>query len=316
MLEHRRILRAPRVYLRINFIIMRVAGFTIVRNILRFDYPFLQSILSALPLCDVFYIGLGQSEDGTEEAITALNSEKIRILPSIWDDTLQSGGEVLRVETDKVLTHIYQSGENFDYLLYLQADELLHEQDLPIIREAMLRELNNPKIEGLLFKYHHFYGSYAYVGKDKVWYRKEVRIIKNQSEIRSYRDAQGFRKAGRKLQVREISAYIYHYGWVKEPQVQLEKRLSFEVLYGYNPELLLTKIEEQGGYAYHKTHTVELFQGTHPQLMHELVEKQSWEFRPRAKKNFDKFSHRLLYYLERWTGKRFFEYKNYKRIKN
>lgn len=46
---------------------MRVAGFTIIRNILRFDYPFRESILSALPLCEVFFVGLGDSDDGTEE---------------------------------------------------------------------------------------------------------------------------------------------------------------------------------------------------------------------------------------------------------
>lgn len=226
---------------------MRVAGFTIIRNILRFDYPFRESILSALPLCEVFFVGLGDSDDGTREAIEALNSEKIRILPSVWDDNLQQGGEVLRIETDKVLTHIYQNEPAFDYLLYLQADELLHEKDLSLIRQAMQRELHNPKVEGLLFRYHHFYGSYAYVGRDKVWYRKEVRIIKNQLNIRSYGDAQGFRRFGEKLRVREIPAYIYHYGWVKNPQVQLQKRLAFEKLYGQNPAVLRTKIECKGG---------------------------------------------------------------------
>lgn len=294
---------------------MRVAGFTIIRNILRFDYPFRESILSALPLCEVFFIGLGDSDDGTKEAIEALNSEKIRILPSVWDLSIQQGGELLRIETDKVLKAIYQSEEDFDYLIYLQADEVLHEQDLPLIRVAMERELDNPLVEGLLFNYYHFYGSYDYVGQDRVWYRKEVRIIKNRLNIYSYRDAQGFRISGRKLRVHEIPAYIYHYGWVKDPKIQLQKRIAFEKLYAKNEQDLRSMVEgENQEYAYHKAHTVAQFRGIHPAIMQDRISKQLWKFKPSGRKNFDNFYHRLLYYLEALTGKRFFEYRNYKKI--
>ncbi|MCK6693880.1 MAG: hypothetical protein L6Q97_17500, partial [Thermoanaerobaculia bacterium] len=74
-----------------------------------------------------------------------------------------------------------------------QADECVHEADLPAIRAGMERWLHDPETDGLLFKYRHFYGSYDYVGASRRWYRREVRIIRNDKQIRSYRDAQGFR---------------------------------------------------------------------------------------------------------------------------
>jgi len=81
------------------------------------------------------------------------------------------------------------------------------------------------------FKYLHFYASYDYTGDSRKWYDREIRIIRNDKAIRSHRDAQGFRKNGQKLHVKEIEAYIYHYGWVKHPQQQLIKIDNFGKLW-------------------------------------------------------------------------------------
>jgi len=88
----------------------------------------------------------------------------------------------------------------------------------------MLKYKDDENVDGLLFKYHQFYGSYDYVGSAINWYRNEIRIIKNDSKIHSYKDAQGFRKGNNeKLNVKAVDAYICHYGWVKTPEMMQKK---------------------------------------------------------------------------------------------
>lgn len=213
---------------------MRTCGFTFVRNAIKYDYPVLESIKSILPVCDEFVVAVGNSDDNTLELIRSIDSPKIRIIETVWDDSLRKGGQVLAVETNKAFDAI---GEDFDWCFYIQADEVVHEKYLQTIREAMEKYSNDPKVEGLLFKYLHFYGNYQYVGNTRQWYRNEIRIIRNNKQIRSYRDAQGFRKNDEKLWVKPIDAYIYHYGWVKNPYKQNEKLRSSTQLYHENIDI-------------------------------------------------------------------------------
>ena len=203
---------------------MKVSGFTFVRNAIRFDYPVVESIRSILPLVDEMIVAVGNSDDGTRELITSVDSPKIRIIDTVWDDTLREGGRVLAVETNKAFDAV---SADSDWAIYLQADEVIHESFLPAIRAAMEQWLGNPGVEGLLFRYLHFYGSYDFTGDSADWYRREVRVIRNDRRIRSYRDAQGFRKDGRKLNVKPVEAWIYHYGWVKPPESMQAKQETF-----------------------------------------------------------------------------------------
>ena len=175
---------------------MKVAGFSFIRNAVKYDYPIVEAIMSVLPLCDEFYLALGNSDDATEEFIRAIRSDKIKIIHTQWDDSLREGGKVLAVETDKAFDAIPLE---FDWCFYIQGDEVLHEQYVPKVREAMLRWQHDAQVEGLLFNYRHFYGSYEYVGDSRRWYRNEIRVIKNDKRIRSYKDAQGFRKDEKKI---------------------------------------------------------------------------------------------------------------------
>ncbi len=72
---------------------MRVSGFTIVRNAIKYDYPVKEAILSILPLCDEVIVAVGKSEDNTLELIKSIPSEKIKIIETVWDDTLREGGQ-------------------------------------------------------------------------------------------------------------------------------------------------------------------------------------------------------------------------------
>jgi len=91
----------------------------------------------------------------------------------------------------------------------------------------MQQYTSEQRVEGLLFNYLHFYGSYDFIGSSRKWYRNEIRVIRNDKKIYSFRDAQGFRKDGRKLNVKPVDAFIYHYGWVKSPQKTAGKQKNF-----------------------------------------------------------------------------------------
>ena len=288
---------------------MKVCGFTFVRNAVKFDYPVVESIKSILPICDEFVVSVGNSDDETLKLIESIGSPKIRVTHTVWDDSLRKGGRVLAVETDKAFDAI---GDDFDWCFYIQADEVVHEQYLPAIVEGMERYKDSPEVEGLLFKYTHFYGNYQYVGNTRQWYRNEIRIIRNNKEIRSYRDAQGFRKNNEKLHVKPIEAYIYHYGWVKNPHLQSEKlRNSVQLYSEVDVEELIKKGEM---FDYSTINSLDVFQGTHPEVILDRIKHQDWDFKfDINKKNF-KLKDAALYWVEKHFGVRLFEYKNYKII--
>jgi glycosyltransferase involved in cell wall biosynthesis len=287
---------------------MKVSGFTIARNIRRFDYPALESIRSLLPVVDELVVAVGLSADNTREMIAGIGDPKIRILDTIWDDSLREGGRVLAEETNKALK---ATAHDSDWCFYLQADEVLHEQDYPAIRKAMEENRDRAEVEGLLFRYRHFYGAYRYVGNSRAWYRNEIRVVRPLPGLRSYRDAQGFRIGDRKLNVRPIDAWVYHYGWVKDPRDQQEKQRHFNKLW-HSDEAVEARVGQADTYDYALIDSLDLFEESHPAVMTERIKRMNWdfEFEPGRKKRSVK--DRLLHEIEARTGVRLFEYKNYR----
>jgi hypothetical protein len=282
---------------------MKVSGFTFVRNAVKFDYPVVEAITSILPLCDEMVVCVGKSDDATLDLIKSIPSGKIRIVHSVWDDSLRKNGKVLAVETDKAFDAVAAGA---DWAFYIQADEVVHEKYLPVIKQAMEQYKDDHRIEGLLFKYVHFYGSYDYVGNSRTWYRHEIRIVRNNKAIRSYLDAQGFRKNGKKLHVKEIDAAIHHYGWVRNPYYMYAKQNNFERLYHEKITLSANEL-----YDYSNVASLKLFDATHPQVMQERINRQDWNFTFDIKKKNFSLKGRILHFIEERTGKRLFEYKNY-----
>src|SRR5690242_8873082 len=102
---------------------MKVAGFTFIRNAVKFDYPVREAILSILPLCDEFIVALGNSDDSTEELIRSIPSDKIKIIRTVWDDSFREGGRTFALETDKAFRAV---STDADWCFYIQGDEMLH----------------------------------------------------------------------------------------------------------------------------------------------------------------------------------------------
>jgi glycosyltransferase involved in cell wall biosynthesis len=289
---------------------MQVCGFTIIRNALRFDYPIVEAILSVLPVVDEFVVLVGNSDDETRSLIESIGSPKIRVYDSVWDDSLRKGGQVLAVETDKAMDLI---GPGFDWAFYIQADEVIHEKYHPAILEAMKRWKNDSNVEGLLFDYVHFYGDYNYIGDSRKWYRAEIRIVRPNIGIHSWKDAQGFRKENRKLKVRKIEASVFHYGWVKPPEKQQAKQQYFHKLW-HDDRWMQENIPDQPQFDYSGIDSVAMFTGTHPEPMKERVLAQSWKVEIDPAKKKLSLRYRFLMLIEHFTGWRPGEYKNYSRI--
>jgi hypothetical protein len=284
---------------------MKISGFTFVRNAVKFDYPIVEAITSILPLCDEFIVCLGNSDDNTEDLIKSIDSDKIKIVHSVWDDSLREGGRVLAVETNKAFDAI---APDSDWAFYIQGDEVVHEKYLPVIKAAMEQYKNDKKIDCLVLKYLHFYGNYKYVGDSRNWYRREIRVIKNDKSIRSYKDAQGFRRNEKHLKGKLIDACIYHYGWVRNPYFQTAKRVNFEKLYK-SDENLTVKANEL--HDYKNISSLALFSETHPKVMQQRVLAMNWDFEFDVKTKHYTLKEIVLNWIERKTGKRLFEFRNY-----
>ncbi len=292
---------------------MKVSGFTFIRNGVKFDYPFIESIQSLLPLVDELVVAYGESEDSTLVQLEALQNPKIKIIRTVWDEQLRAGGRVLAVETDKALQ---ATAADSDWLIYLQGDEIIHEKYYDTIKQAMQQYNNHKGVDGLLFHYLHFYGSYKYLGDGRRWYDKEIRVIRNNKKIAAYRDAQGFRLENKKLRVKLIDAYIYHYGWVKSPFFQQAKQNEFGKWWS-NDTQFEKKIDRNKQVYKYEEHidTINVFKDTHPLVMQQRVAKEDWETPIDInKKRFKNAKHVFLYYLHKYTGWRPFAYANYKKV--
>ena len=291
---------------------MKITGFNIVRNAVKNYYHIAEAIRSILSLLDEMIVSIDKGEDTTEDLIRSIVSDKIKIFYSEWDMNLREGGRVYADETNKAKA---LASAGADWLLYIQADEVIHEKYHPAILEAAKKYCGNKKVQGLLFRYLHFYGTYDYVGDSRKWYNYEVRMIKNDKRITSYKDAQGFRMGEKKLDVVLIDAYIYHYGWVKNPEQMMKKKKNVNRYYLADDEVVKSLDNVPDFFDYSQFDSLTKFTGTHPEVMQQRIAQKNWHLQlDVSKKNFS-FKDRLLFWIEKNTGRRLFAFRNYRLLK-
>jgi hypothetical protein len=295
---------------------MKVSGFTFIRNATKFDYPVVEAIKSILPICDNFVVAVGNSDDNTLDLIQSIDKQKIRIIETIWDDSLEmkKGGKVFARETDKAFQAISMES---DWAFYIQGDEVVHEKYLDSIYSSMEKWKDDKKVDGLLFNYLHFYGSYDYTGLSPKWYGHEIRVIKNNKSIYSFRDAQGFRKSNNeKLNVKPIDAFIYHYGWVKEPGTMMKKAINANSFYQDKHFLKRLKSKESNGskeFDYSSIDSLSLFTETHPKVMEERIRRKNWTFEHDISFNRLSLRYRGKIFIKKYLGINTY-YENYQVI--
>jgi glycosyltransferase involved in cell wall biosynthesis len=290
---------------------MKVVGFTFIRNAITYDYPIVEAIESILPLCSEVIVAVGNSDDDTLALVQQI-SPKVRTISTTWDDSLREGGKVLAEETNKAIAAIPADA---DWCVYIQGDEVMHEAYYNNVTQAMERYKDNDHVDGLLFNYRHFYGSYDYIGDAISWYPKEIRVIKNNHHIFSYRDAQGFRKEpNEKLNVVPIEAYIHHYGWVKSPAAIQSKKEHFQKLW-HNDEWIEENVISNQEIDTSEVSVLYPFEGNHPKVMEPRIQKQGWKFEHDISKNTFTLKQRIKKWVQKVTGLPLGEYQNYNIIK-
>lgn len=315
---------------------MRISGFSMVKNATKLYYPITEAIASILPVVDEFVLALGKgdSDDRTREEVEALGSDKIRILDTVWDTETFPRGTENAHQTD-----IAKSACTGDWLFYLQADEVVHEKFLPHIEEQCQKHLDDHEVEGFLFNYLHFWGDYWHYIPNHGWYPQEIRIIRNDPDIHSWRSAQSFRRipdfdgysyrqkeGTSKLQVAPLDAYIYHYGWARPPHLMKRKKQALASIHaGNNQEEALTNDHHQNPveeFDYGYIDQLPKFKGSHPKVMNERLEAFNWgdKLKPdnvnKSRKPFkhETIKNRLLTYFEQnvMGGRQFFGHNNWK----
>jgi len=283
-----------------------LSGFTLVRNAVTLDYPILPAIRSLLEACDEVVVNVGRSEDHTRDLITGLGDPRVRVLDATWD--FSTGSDGLAVETNRAMAACRGT-----WGLYVQADEVLHENGARILRASVQDCDRDPRVEGLLVRYLHFYGDFRTIATNRHWYRREVRCVRLGCDVRSYRDAQGFRvgAALRRIRARPTEAVMFHYGWARPPAALREKLAGDQAIY---PEMSARLAARQGRQALEWTPLLRRFTGAHPRAAAAWVAARAhtaphvvgpWRFRGRDVRYY------LSDWVERLTGVRVFEYRNY-----
>jgi hypothetical protein len=302
------------------------------KNAQKLYYPIKQAIESILPICDEFVVALGDNDedDKTLDEILQIKSEKIKIIRTVWDTEKFKRGTINAHQTN-----IAKQACSGDWLIYLQADEIIHEQYLETIVENCKKYLDYPQVEGFLTKYIHFFGDYNHHNDHHGWYKKEIRIIRNHPHIYSFISAQSFRripnfdgvsyrdKTGTfPLNVIEIDAYIYHYGWVRPPELMQKKNKSLDTIHHGKQKIDEVYKTKQNYFDYGNLKTMRVFKGTHPKVMQTWIAKFDWadklNYGNKSKPNREKLKHeklkyRILTFFERYIfgNKTLIGYKNW-----
>ena len=292
---------------------MKISGFTFIRNGVDLGYPFVPSIRSLLPLCDEIIVNVPRSTDNTLDTVRAIGSAKIRILETDWDEKLRQDGLALSRHTNLALKEC-----TGDWCVYIQADEVLHEDGVPALRAAMERELNNPTVQGLLVDYTHFYGSYSTYVYSFGWYYQEVRVVRRDPNIRSCGDAQGFRTVdGQKLHVKKSGGRYFHYGHALKPDQAARKLRNLSGLY-HDDAGVKEEVGRRPPRFYDDDQKVKPFTGTHPAVMQDIVAAADWTYtsrNPLIRFRRDCFWEDVALLVKRCTGLTLGVHRNYRLIR-
>ncbi|MDH4261905.1 MAG: glycosyltransferase [Spirochaetia bacterium] len=273
---------------------MKVSCYTFIRNGEVLGYPFIESIKSALPICDEFVIAAGKGDDHTRKMIEKIGNKKIRIIDTIWNEGQKTGGFVYAQQ--KMIAQYNCTG---DWAFYLEGDEVLHEKDLDTIYNAMKENLNDERVEALAFHYHHFYGNPQTIINSPAWCRSGVRIIKNNLRAIAM-DGLHFtvminHKNGRWPRGKKINAAIYHYGYVRSILKLQEKLNKVSKYWG-------TKVDHHS-YGDIDPEVLHPFSGTHPAIMKKWLQKDAqkeFTLNPDYKITKREKRHRFYLKLEKW----------------
>jgi len=298
---------------------MKISGFSFARNAQKLYYPVAESIKSILPICDEFIIaiGKGDEDDRTREEVEEIGDKRVKIIDTEWTDREKLKGAIHAQQTDIALQAC-----TGDWCFYVQADEVVHERDLPTIKNRCEQLLDDTRVEGLLFNYKHFWGDYRHYHINHAWYPREIRIVRNGIGVRSYQTAQSFRIADRKLQVARVNADIFHYGFVRPPRLMSAKQKEFGTTHRGRQWAKENYANGVIPFDYGSLEHLAVYDDPPPTVMKEWIKRFDWAEQlqysgpKRIIHKHDRFKYRLLTWIEQHLlgGELLFGFKNYKQI--
>jgi hypothetical protein len=186
-----------------------------LRNGTKLGYPYELAIKSLRPLCDEVVVLVDPtSEDDTMARVHALSPD--RIVESVWDMNNHNGHTncEITVQTRKLC-----DAASGDWIVSLQADEILHEKDSAYLREVIERS-EAEGVTGNAIERLYFYGALDRYRQD--WTQWLVRIFKRGCWKPDVDGAMKFEPIGDQ-RVGAVTPFLYHYSRVGNPQVIAER---------------------------------------------------------------------------------------------
>jgi glycosyltransferase involved in cell wall biosynthesis len=247
------------------------------------DFPFRECLESVLPIADEIVVLNGDhpgEPSQVQKIVTDIYREydvahKFRLYTLPWQEHMRKNMEVLA----KTAAISQCTG---DYVLLLDADELIHEDDYKYIRGAL--DFGH---DAYSFGTLHFYSSYRVIKKyDDHWYDYRPKLFKNglgiwdgpQSWIEDNKwgadrlrteytadlvtwDYKPVHTFSKKLKVK-----LFHYGYVRQSERMLDKQNKIEKRYHPDGSTQVSKWDWD-------LEGTELYTGGHPEVMHERIKR-------------------------------------------
>ncbi len=253
-----------------------VSGLTIIRNGVRLNYPFIEAIRSALPICDEYVVVAGDSDDETLEHLAMLDDDRVRVIHTEWSPLVNPRKYLLAQQTNIGLG--FCRGR---WCLYLQGNEILHEKALPGLRSLMETHADNGLIEAMLVERLTFWSDYEhYVAAYPRRFKYTARIIRPNIGTYSIRDGMSFAvfddfsTRGRYPKAIDTGADLYRYDYVHSVEQQARKFADAVHRSG-------TSVQADADYYYqhYPRQFIARFEGTHPAVMSGRMRRHAEEDR-------------------------------------
>lgn len=245
----------------------RLSAYSYLKNGVRFDYPFCESLMAVLPVCDEVIVTYAtDSEDQTFEILQKLSYlfPHLKLYPSeVWKQTDLLDGKRITLAADEARD--YCQGE---WLWHVQADEVYLRKDAFKVK-ALIQTFDSQDVDAFVFPIHHFYGDYEHyvnhLGAQEGWYLSCVRLTRK-GKAKHIGDAWTQSVADNK-RLKQADITIFHYGHVRESEAMRLKSNYMEKLYKELPENFEVCAPNSFTYDRVSKNLLNLFEGSHPETM-------------------------------------------------
>ena len=251
---------------------MSAAGIIITYQCLIQDYPVEASIVSMLDIVDTVYVNDGKSSDGTLDILYKIQSkygkDRLVVIEKQWVHDRQFWTR----ERNYILDNYVKE----DWVLSLDADEVLHEEELPELADIM----RNSEVNSVSFNVTHFYGTPDYIITGPVWYTRHTQLWRISTGIRWVHRPGGCADdiLWPDMALAHFSRYtptnatLYHYGHCRSPRAMGLKMRRADDLYQNSTSYINGSLAEETSWKYDLNRDGVLsFNGCHPKYVCDWV---------------------------------------------